>query len=154
MFILYTLCNLPPHLNSSLMNIHFISLLQSHDAKNCGIDKMLTPFVEEVKVLKNNGMKVSFADQPVNGTIAQVTGDRSELGFVKSFTANYYCRMCLINLHKQRLVKVIHMHRRAQVRAIVAQATACLPSVAELPLWREFLFFFFCCCVYINTISP
>ena len=80
MFILYTLCNLPPHLNSSLMNIHLISLLQFHGAKNCGIDKMITPFVEEVKVLENNGMKLSFAEQPVNGTIAQVTGDnRSEL---------------------------------------------------------------------------
>lgn len=35
-------------------------------------------------------------------------------------------------------------HGCAQVRAIVARATARLPSVAELPL----------CCVYNNTISP
>ena len=97
----FTLRNLPPHLNSSLMNIHLISLFHSQDAKKYGIDKILYPFVEDVKVLEQNGMKVSFTEQPVYGTIAQVTGDNlglnSILGYVESFTANYYCRMCLID---------------------------------------------------------
>lgn len=54
----FTLRNLPPRLNSSLMNIHLISLFHSHDAKKYGIDKILTPFVDNVKVLEQNGMKV------------------------------------------------------------------------------------------------
>lgn len=82
------------------MNIHLISLFHSHDAKKYGIDKILTPFVDDVKVLEQNGMKVSFTEQPLYGTIAQVTGDNlglnSILGYVESFT-NYYCRMCLID---------------------------------------------------------
>lgn len=81
------------------MNIHLISLFHSQDAKKYGIDKILTPFVEDVKVLESNGMKLSFAEQPVFGTIAQVTGDNlglnSILGYVESFTAHHYCRMCL-----------------------------------------------------------
>ena len=40
-------------------------------------------------------------EQPLYGTISQVTGDNlglnSILGFVESFSANYYCRMCLID---------------------------------------------------------
>lgn len=54
----FTLRNLPPHLNSSLMNIRLISLFHSQDAKKYGIDKILTPFVEDIKVLEQNGMKV------------------------------------------------------------------------------------------------
>ncbi len=61
----FTLRNLPPRLNSSRMNIHLISLFHSQDAKKYGIDQILTPFVEDVKVLESNGMKVSFAEQPV-----------------------------------------------------------------------------------------
>lgn len=97
----FTLRNLPPRLNSSLMNIHLISLFHSQDAKKYGIDKILTPFIEDVKILEHSGMKVSFTDQPVHGTIAQVTGDNlglnSILGYVESFSANHYCRMCLID---------------------------------------------------------
>lgn len=97
----FTLRNLPPHLNSSLMNIHLISLFHSQDAKKYGIDKVLAPFVDDVKVLEKDGMKVSFAEEPLHGTVAQVTGDNlglnSILGYVESFAANYYCRMCLID---------------------------------------------------------
>lgn len=95
----FTLRNLTPRLNSCLMNIHLISLFHSQDAKKYGLDKILSPFVEDVKVLEQKGMKVSFTEQPLYGTISQVTGDNlglnSILGFVESFSANYYCRMCL-----------------------------------------------------------
>ncbi len=89
----FTLRNLPPRLNSCLMNIHLISLFHSQDAKKYGLDQMLSPFVEDVKVLEQKGMKVSFTEQPLYGTISQVTGDNlglnSILGFVESFSANY-----------------------------------------------------------------
>ncbi len=71
----FTLRNLPPCLNSSLMNIHLISLFNSQDAKKYGIDKILTPFVEDVRELELNGMNASFTEQNLYGTIAQVTGD-------------------------------------------------------------------------------
>lgn len=95
----FTLCNLPPRLNSSLMNIHLIALFHSQDAKKYGIDKILTPFVEDV--LEQNGMKALFIEQPLYGTIAQVMGDNlglnSVLGYVESFSGNYYCKSCLVD---------------------------------------------------------
>lgn len=95
----FTLRNLSPSLNSSLMNIHLISLFHSQDAKKYGIDKILAPFIDDVKVLEQSGMDVSFTEQPLYGTIAQITGDNlglnSVLGYVESFSANCYCRMCL-----------------------------------------------------------
>ncbi len=36
------------------MNIHLISLFNSQDAKKYGIDKILTPFVEDVRELELN----------------------------------------------------------------------------------------------------
>lgn len=54
-------------------------------------DKILTPFVKDVKVLEPKGMKVSFAEQSLYDTIAQVTGLNSILGF----SANCYYRMRL-----------------------------------------------------------
>lgn len=69
--------------------------------KKYGIDKILRPFVEYVKVLEQTGINVSFTEQPLYGTTAEVTGDNldlnSILGYVESFTANYYCRICLID---------------------------------------------------------
>ncbi len=83
------------------MNIHLISLFHSQDAKKYGIDKILTPFVEDVRELELNGMKASFTEQTLYGTIAQVTGDNlglnSILGYVESFSGNYYCRLCLVD---------------------------------------------------------
>lgn len=83
------------------MNIHLVSLFHSQDAKKYGVDKILSPFVDDVKVLEDKGMKVSFTELPLYGTIAQVTGDNLGLnsihGNVESFTSNYYCRRCLID---------------------------------------------------------
>ncbi|XP_052003178.1 uncharacterized protein LOC127658113 [Xyrauchen texanus] len=95
----FTLRNLPPHLNSSLMNIHLISLFHSQDARKYGLDKILSPFVEDVKKLEMCGMKVSFSEEPLYGTVSQITGDNlglnGILGFVESFSAHYYCRLCI-----------------------------------------------------------
>lgn len=94
----FTLRNLPPHLNSSLMNMYLISLFHSEDAKKYGLDKILSPFIEDVKKLEMFGIKVSFSEEPLYGTICQITGDdlglNGILGYVESFNAHYFCRLC------------------------------------------------------------
>ncbi|XP_056439497.1 uncharacterized protein LOC130376301 isoform X1 [Gadus chalcogrammus] len=95
----FTLRNLPPHLNSSLMNIHLISLFHSQDAKKYGLNKILKPFIDDVKKLEVYGMEVSFTKEHLYGTISQITGDNlglnGILGYVESFSATYYCRFCV-----------------------------------------------------------
>lgn len=109
----FTLHNLPPCLNSCLMNIHPISLFHSQDAKKYGLDKMLSLFVEDVKVLEQKGMKVSFTEQPLCGTISQVIGDNfglnSILGFVVLQTTTAGCVLLTKYQLKQCLVKMIHV---------------------------------------------
>lgn len=97
----FTLRNLPPHLNSSLMNIHLISLFHSQDARKYGLDEILRPFIEDVKKLETCGMNVSFSKEPLYGTVSQIPGDKlglnGILGYVESFSAHYFCKLCVMD---------------------------------------------------------
>lgn len=81
------------------MNIHLVSLFHAQDAKKCGIDEILQPLVKDLKILETSGVVGPFSEVSVRGTLAQITGDNlgihSILGFLESFSANYFCRFCL-----------------------------------------------------------
>ena len=55
--------------------------------------------MQDILILKRDSIKLPLYDQPVYGTIVQVTGDNLGLhclfGFVESFSARYCCRFCL-----------------------------------------------------------
>lgn len=61
--------------------------------------KYSKPLISDIKVLETNGIKLPFLDEPLFGTVIQVTGDNlalnSLLGFVESFSATHWCRFCL-----------------------------------------------------------
>ncbi|KAI7811169.1 hypothetical protein IRJ41_011241 [Triplophysa rosa] len=99
--IYFILRNFPPKLNSSLMNIHLLSLFHAQDVKNYGFDAILQPLVKDLKVLESSGIQVPFSKEPLFGTVAQVTGDNlgmhTLLGFMESFSAHYFCRFCLVD---------------------------------------------------------
>lgn len=97
--IYFVLRNLPPELNSVLMNIHLVALFHSEDLKKYGFDPILKPLVDDLKILETEGMQVPFSATPVRGSLFQITGDNLALhsifGFVESHSANYCCRFCL-----------------------------------------------------------
>ncbi|XP_032433321.1 uncharacterized protein LOC116729094 isoform X1 [Xiphophorus hellerii] len=98
--VYFTLQNFSPKYNSALHNIHLVSLFHAQDIKTYGFSKILDPIVEDVKILERDGITVPLYDEPVRGTIVQVTGDNLGLhclfGFVESFSARYCCRFCLV----------------------------------------------------------
>lgn len=47
----FILRNLPPRVNSALLNIHLVSLFHAQDAKKYGIDEILKPLVKDLKIL-------------------------------------------------------------------------------------------------------
>lgn len=90
------------------MNIHLLALFHTEDVKKYGFDSILEPIMHDLKVLECTGVVVPFSDEPVCGTIAQATGDNlglhSLLGYVESFSANYFCRFCLVDKHTSQTV--------------------------------------------------
>lgn len=66
----FILRNLPPRVNSTLMNIHLVSLFHAQVAKKYGIDVILKPLLEDLKTLETTGIAVTFSELPVRGTLA------------------------------------------------------------------------------------
>ena len=99
--IYFVLRNLSPKINSSLMNIHLLALFHTADIKRYGFDAILEPIVRDLKVLETIGIDLPFSDEPVKGSIAQVTGDNLGLhtlfGYLESFNATYYCHYCIVD---------------------------------------------------------
>ncbi|XP_028310661.1 uncharacterized protein LOC114468147 [Gouania willdenowi] len=77
--IYFILRNLPPKLNSVLMNIHLVALFHSEDLKKYGFDPILKPLVDDLKVLETEGVLLPFSASPVKGSIFLVTGDNLAL---------------------------------------------------------------------------
>ena len=96
----FVLRNLPPKLNSALINIHLVALFHAEDVKKYGFDPILQPLIDDIKVLESHGINLPFSSEKVHGTICQITGDNlgmhGILGFVESFSGRYFCRLCLI----------------------------------------------------------
>ena len=99
--VYFTLKNLPPKLNSVLMNVHLAALFYTEDLKTYGFDLILKPLIDDLKILETTGIQLPFINEPLFGSVIQITGDNLALngllGFVESFSATYCCRFCLTN---------------------------------------------------------
>lgn len=71
----------------------------SEDLKKYGFCPILQPLVKDLKVLETQGIQVPFSDNPLKGSIIQVTGYNLAIhglfGMVESFSATYCCCFCL-----------------------------------------------------------
>lgn len=65
----FVLRNLPPKLNSVLMNINLVALFHAEDVKKCGFDPILQPLIDDIKILESHGIDLPFSSEKVNGTI-------------------------------------------------------------------------------------
>lgn len=102
-FIYMSLKNLRPMFNSCLSNIHIVAAFNSIDRAKYGFDKILAPIMKDIRALEagvdlclHNGLTVHK-----RGTLVQIAGDNLGLnqlcGFVESFSATHFCRICTIN---------------------------------------------------------
>ncbi|XP_041935316.1 uncharacterized protein LOC121697735 [Alosa sapidissima] len=99
--VYFTLKNLPPKVNSVLMNVHLAALFYTSDLKKYGFDEIFKPLIEDLKILETRGIRIPCIEEPLFGSVIQVTGDNLALngilGFVESFSATHCCRFCLIS---------------------------------------------------------
>lgn len=98
----FSILNLPIRHNSLLANIHPFAIVRSVDLKRVGYNRILAPFMNEIRELESDmGMKLilkGFPDMTLQGSLKSVCGDT--LGAHDMFglmtpSANIFCRLCL-----------------------------------------------------------
>lgn len=100
-FIYLSLRNIQPVFNSRLCNIHIVAAFNTLDRSKYGFDKILGPIVKDIKQLEQ-GVDLQLPDGRVvhkRGTVVQIVGDNLGInqlfGFVESFSAVHFCRLCM-----------------------------------------------------------
>lgn len=83
---------------SSLSSIHLALIAYASDVKEYGHAKVLRPLIEDLKRLETGMQLEGGLNRKVFGTVVSLPGDNlaanETQGFVGSFSANYYCRLC------------------------------------------------------------
>ncbi|XP_031334990.1 uncharacterized protein LOC116164880 [Photinus pyralis] len=97
----FNIRNIPTMYLGQLDNIHVAALFYSSDLKKYSINKFLQPLVSDLKILERDGIEVSFLPYKLKGTLVALSfdnlGGNALMGMVESFSANYFCRMCLMH---------------------------------------------------------
>ena len=97
--IFFTLGNIRPSFRSSLKSIFLVAVARSSTIKAHGIDVLLKPFVDDLKLLHDVGIKMG-QDEVWKGALLAFLADNlaaHELGgFKQSFSfAHRFCRSCM-----------------------------------------------------------
>ena len=91
---------LPPHLVSKCSNAFLATIFYSKFRKVCGNAVVFKRVIEDLNDLSKNGLKINVAGKEITVyfEFILVLGDHlglnSSCGFVESFGANKYCRIC------------------------------------------------------------
>jgi len=100
---------LPPAYISKLENIFLFLLFNSSDRTALGNQAIFEKAIDEIQFLENTGINI-LDNITVYFRMVLVTGDNlgvhALLGFVESFVANFFCRMC--KMHKSDIQTIFH----------------------------------------------
>ncbi|XP_055851835.1 uncharacterized protein LOC129916077 [Episyrphus balteatus] len=97
--VYFTLLNLGFNINSRTENIHLVSLFYANDIKNagCSFNTILKPIVDDIMILEKDGIRIDN-NITLRGSLVSLSHDNlganCVLGFVESFRATYFCRLC------------------------------------------------------------
>lgn len=95
--IYFIIHNFPPKFTSQLQNMYLITICDTLVVKKNGINAILEPFVQDLHTLETEGILINN-ETNLKGTLVQVSfdnlGGNGIFGFVTSFSANHYCRIC------------------------------------------------------------
>lgn len=102
--IYFIVHNFSPKFVSQLKNMYLISLCNSKVVADNGCNAILEQLVYDLKCLEIEGISINNNELTLKGTLVQVTfdnlGGNEIFGFVKCFSATYYCRICFLSKQK------------------------------------------------------
>ncbi|PIK48988.1 hypothetical protein BSL78_14139 [Apostichopus japonicus] len=153
----FVLKNLPPRFNSSLNNIHCAALCHTEDIKKYGFDPILKHIVKDINYLAEHGILLPSGHYK-KGIITQFSADNlganSLFGFVESFSARHYCRLCLTSredaqlLYSEKNMQMrdkdshnLHVQQAEQLETVHVQGVkrgSILNSCASFHILRNF----------------
>lgn len=94
-----TLANIYPYHRSTVDQMQLVLLCKESDLKLFGWKKILCPLIDDLKDIETTGINL-FNDMVSKGSVVCMLGDNLGShgvgGFIESFSANYFCRFCLI----------------------------------------------------------
>lgn len=100
--------NIPTKFLGQLENIFLAGLFYSADIKDISLNAVLRPIIEDIKILEHDGVDVDFLPYKLRGTLVALShdnlGGNAMYRMVESFSANYFCRICLT--HKSDIQNV------------------------------------------------
>lgn len=91
---------LPEHLQSRLFSMFLAMVFFSNDRRDFGNSRVFTPLINELNLLADVGIEIDHEQYKTVkfitvGVLGDNLGINSVLGFVESFRANYFCRLCI-----------------------------------------------------------
>lgn len=98
----FSIANVEPHLKDFLGNVHVLALAHCENVKQFGINKLLSPFVHELKQLeKDEGVPIKIHNTTfiLRASLLNLCSDTlaaHEVFRLLSPSANLFCRSCII----------------------------------------------------------
>lgn len=93
----FSIMNIPPEYNSLLCHHHLVCVAMASDIKRFGHNPISSFIADELRQLEIGAI---INSELVCGTLVALAGDNlglnSIIGMVESFSANHYCRFCLM----------------------------------------------------------
>lgn len=135
--IYVTLRNLPHYFNAVLENIHLVALFYSADIKDCGINKILSPIVNDIKILETEGVVVN--NTLFRGTLCAFSydnlGGNMLYSLPQSFRAKNYCRICTVEYDEAKtLIEEKEDRLRSTVLNFERDSNRCVGMTGECVL--------------------
>ncbi|KYM97806.1 hypothetical protein ALC62_11501, partial [Cyphomyrmex costatus] len=137
----FSICNLPPHFNSNLNNIHLLALYYNKDTKNFGINTILEIIVKDVKILETEGFYIGGLEYPVKGTVAVLSHDNLGGANIKlrSVLNNFGINLSMDIMHDfldgicqlelKLFIKFLIQEKLASIEEINDKINCCSPRV-------------------------
>lgn len=143
----YSIACFPPQVNSLLQNIFMASLFHSSDRVVFQNHKIFHKVINELNFLQSEGILVDTetGSERVYFALGLVMGDNlglnSILGFVESFNAAYYCRLC--KTHKE-IAQYDFKESRLRLDSYLADVLleeTTVTGIKEKSVWNEVQYF-------------
>lgn len=145
--VYYQIACFPPEISSLLENIFLAALFHSNCRTEFRNSKVFRKVIDELNFLQTQGIDIDTEQgtKRVYFVLGLVLGDNlglnSILGFVESFRANYYCRLCTLSRNDIQSAFIENNMRFKTYNADVELSNYQLTGIKERSVWNDISYF-------------